>query len=166
MFHVELRQFPNVARAFNLNQEQLERQILEPWVNVGSVELQDRRWSAGRARLKIYEGPQLGPEQIGLGRGWANVSRAGRDVTEQRLTEFNQAAAHDPRLMRLKAALLENCRERQLDLPAIVALAGELDAALDERQRLALSERAASELLREGLLALTAAGPWTRRTTD
>ena len=47
MFHVELRQFLHVARAFNLTREELDARILHPWVNGGSIALQDR---AGRLR--------------------------------------------------------------------------------------------------------------------
>ncbi len=73
MFHVELRQFPHQARAFNLTRDQLEARILGPWVSGGSIELDDRHWLPDRARLTIYEGPHLAPDQLGMGRGWQNV---------------------------------------------------------------------------------------------
>ncbi len=87
MFHVELRQFPHQTRAFNLTREQLDARILRPWVSDGAVELDDRRWSSERAKLTVYEGPELSPDQLGLGRGWANVTRAGEDVTARVLAE-------------------------------------------------------------------------------
>ena len=53
MFHVELRQFPHVARAFNLSREQLFARILRPLAAGRPVELNDRRWSPEKAKLAI-----------------------------------------------------------------------------------------------------------------
>ena len=39
MFHVELRQFPHVARMFNLSREELEARILGPWLAGRELEL-------------------------------------------------------------------------------------------------------------------------------
>ena len=55
MFHVELRQFPNVTRAFNLTREELDERILGPWIAQAGIELNDRRWSTEKARLTVYE---------------------------------------------------------------------------------------------------------------
>src|SRR5207302_4612588 len=57
VFHVELRQFPHQARAFNLTREQLDGQSLAPWISGAPTELDDRRWSLERAKLTIYERP-------------------------------------------------------------------------------------------------------------
>ncbi|MGB8879441.1 MAG: hypothetical protein WCD11_24215, partial [Solirubrobacteraceae bacterium] len=103
MFHVELRQFPHQTRAFNLTRQELDARILGPWVSGGRVELDDRRWTSDRARLTIYEGPVLTGDQLGLGRGWANVTRQGEDVTERLLAE----AAHPPPVAELKRELVE-----------------------------------------------------------
>ena len=73
MFHLELRQFPHVARAFNLSREELERRFVGPWVSGQAIDQDDRRWSPEKARLTILEGPELRLEEIGLGRGWANL---------------------------------------------------------------------------------------------
>ena len=81
LFHVELRQFPHVARAFNLTREELDARILDPWVREGTATLDGRRFSRERGKIKIYEGPELGGEQLGLGRGWPNVARSGEDAT-------------------------------------------------------------------------------------
>ena len=75
MFHVELRQFPHVARAFNLSAEELEARILRRWRGGTELELQDRLWDPRRAKLTVYEGRELEISEIGLGRGWANVTR-------------------------------------------------------------------------------------------
>jgi hypothetical protein len=83
VFHVEVRHFPHVARAFNLSAEQLHARIVGRWVRDQMVELDDRRWAPERARLTIYEGPRLDPSDLGLGRGWGNVTRTGSDVTDR-----------------------------------------------------------------------------------
>src|SRR5205085_3967881 len=90
VFHVELRQFPHVARTFNLTREQLDGRITRRWVQGQQVELDDRRWAPERARIAIYEGRALAMEEIGLGRGWANVMRMGEAVTDRVLAEARQ----------------------------------------------------------------------------
>ena len=75
MFHVELRQFPHVARAFNLTREQLDERFVRAWVSGVPVEHEDRRWAPDRARLAILEGPELRLDEIGMGRGWATVGK-------------------------------------------------------------------------------------------
>jgi hypothetical protein len=75
VFHVELRRFPHVARAFNLPEDQLRVRIVLPWVRGLPVELDDRSFTPDRTRLTIYEGPQVAAEERGLGRGWSTVTR-------------------------------------------------------------------------------------------
>jgi hypothetical protein len=57
VFHVELRQFPHQARAFNLSREELDARILGPWISGAPIELQDRRWTSEKAKLTILAGP-------------------------------------------------------------------------------------------------------------
>jgi catechol 2,3-dioxygenase-like lactoylglutathione lyase family enzyme len=85
MFHIELRQFPHAARAFNLTCEQLRARFVEPWLRVEVVELDSQRFAPERAKLTIYEGPELETADIGMGRGWQSVMRRGEDVTEREL---------------------------------------------------------------------------------
>ena len=85
MFHVELRQFPHTARAFNLTRERLHSQIVIPWVRGDMVEVDLQKFAPERAKLKIYEGPELQTGDMGMGRGWQNVMRRGEDVTEREL---------------------------------------------------------------------------------
>ncbi len=92
MFHVELRQFPHQGRSFNLDREQLEQRILGPWLRGELVEVQDRRWAPHKAKLTIYESRALEIEEIGLGRGWANVTRIGTEVTRQLLAQAHSRA--------------------------------------------------------------------------
>jgi hypothetical protein len=159
VFHVELRQFPHQARAFNLTREQLDRQILAPWTSGVPVELDDRRWAPERAKLTIYEGPQLAPEELGLGRGWANVTRAGEDVTARVLAE----KAHPPPVAELKGETLELCADGAVSLWRLVELTGERYPQARVSERIALCEQAAWELLHEGAVALRRGGFTLRR---
>lgn len=150
MFHVELRRFPHVARAFNLTEEELKARILLPWVRGAAVELDDRVWTPDRARLTIYEGPEIAAEERGLGRGWSIVTREGEDATA-RLIE----AAGDlvPRASDLKRTLVRN--PGSMPLSDAVALAG---PGGRPSERLAVAEQAVWELLHEGHVTLVRSG--------
>ena len=150
MFHVELRRFPHVARAFNLGQEELTARILLPWVRGAAVQLDDRRWTRDRARLTIYEGPEIAAEERGLGRGWSIVTREGEDATARMI---EAAGALVPRASELKRRLLQT--SGPLPLSEAVALAG-LSGRPSER--LAAAEQAVWELLHEGRVAVERSG--------
>jgi hypothetical protein len=160
VFHVELRQFPHQARAFNLTREQLDARIVRPWVSDGGVELDDRRWSSERAKLTIYEGPELPGDQLGMGRGWANVTRAGEDVTARVLSERAQSAP----VTELKRELLDRCTYGPMSLRRLVELSGERYPQSRASERLALCEQAVWELLHEGAARLVRAGVPVERT--
>jgi hypothetical protein len=145
VFHVELRRFPHVARAFNLTREELQERIVTPWVAGAPVELEDREWEPARSKLAIYEAPEVPPQDRGLGRGWGTVTRAGQDVTARVLEQARGSVE------RFKAALLRHGRAALAD---VVALAGETHPQARVSDRLALAERAVWELLHEGRLAL------------
>jgi glyoxylase I family protein len=85
VFHVELRQFPHTARAFNLTHAQLHGRIVIPWLRRDLVEIDEQQFAPERAKLKIYEGPKLESVDMGMGRGWQNATRTGVDVTEREL---------------------------------------------------------------------------------
>jgi hypothetical protein len=154
VFHVELRQFPHQTRAFNLTREQLDARIVRPWVSTGGVELDDRRWSSERAKLTIYEGPELPPEQLGLGRGWANVTRAGEDVTARVLADRTSPAP----VAELKREVVDRCGYGPLALARLVELTGERYPQSRVSERFALCEQAIWELLHEGSMRLVRAG--------
>ncbi|MBV9424393.1 MAG: hypothetical protein JOZ98_15885 [Solirubrobacterales bacterium] len=146
MFHVQLRQFPHATRAFNLSREELDSRILRAWAAGRAVELDERRWEPDRARLTIIEGPALAPEDIGLGRGWANAMRRGRDVTAEVLAQLERM----PGLEELKRELLSTLDARgRLSLPRVVELAGERQLHSRPSERLALCEQAVWELLHQ-----------------
>jgi hypothetical protein len=145
LFHVQLRQFPHVARAFNLSREELQARILAAFVRDQLVELQDRRWAPERVKLTIYEARRLRPDEIGLGRGWNNVIRIGTDVTERVLAEARAEA--DPPLDALKQAIADRCEAGPVGFEQLEELGG--GGAL---------EAAVWQLLREGRVRLIAAG--------
>lgn len=150
MFHVELRRFPHVARAFNLNRDDLTARILLPWVRGAAVQFDERRWTPDRARLTIYEGPEIAAEERGLGRGWSIVTREGEDVTARMIEAVGQRL---PRASELKRRILDS--DQPLMLSEAVALAGPGGRPSD---RLAVAEQAVWELLHEGRVALIRAG--------
>jgi hypothetical protein len=154
VFHVELRQFPHQARAFNLTREQLDARILRPWAAGDAIELDDRSWSPEKAKLTIYEGPHLAPEELGMGRGWGEVTRSGEDVTGRVLAERAQL----PAITELKRDLLDRCAYGAVLLRRLVELTSERYPQARVSERIALCEQAAWELLHEGAVALTRAG--------
>lgn len=160
MFHVEVRQFPHVARAFNLSREQLEQRILAPWCAGNALVLDDQRFTPGRARVAVYEGPALDSSEIGLGRGWANAARAGRDVTAQVFEDVRRQAssAAESAPAWLKRELRARCASAPIALRDVVTLAGEVRPEALVSERLALAERAVWELLHERRVRLTSAG--------
>lgn len=155
MFHVELRQFPHIARAFNLTPEELHARIVSPWVAGQMVAWDDRRWAPERARLTIYEAPALRPDEIGMGRGWANATRAGEDVTARVLAEAERPAAAD---LSLKHEILARCAAGPIDVSETVELVGELHPDWLVSARVAAAEQAIWELLHAGGATLRVAG--------
>ena len=158
MFHVELRQFPHVARAFNLTREQLDLRVLMRWVDGKPVELEDRHWSPGRAKLTVYEARQLAGDELGLGRGWSAVAGSGQDVTTRVLQEARRRSDVPDGL---KERLLARLEQGAVALNEVVELADAPSGRASDR--LAVAEQAAWELLHEGRVSLardgTALGP-------
>lgn len=180
MFHVEVRQFPHVARAFNLSAEQLHARIVGRWVRDQMVELDDRRWAPERARLTIYEAPQLDSSDLGLGRGWGNVTRTGSDVTDRVLAAARSqlstaspgavavapssvAAPAPSAVVALKQRLLEEVARDQVSLERVPAMATDQGLGVRASQRLAVAEDAVWELLHEGRVRLLADGATIER---
>ena len=95
MFHIELRQFPNSAWRFNLDEAQM-RAVAEPWAREAVLTFGERKWSPLKATVTILEGPELALQELAMGRGWRNAQRASVDVTERVLAEHRRAAVADP----------------------------------------------------------------------
>jgi hypothetical protein len=82
-FHVEISGGLNHARAFNLNLEELRKQVLEPWLTGRSIELGEREWDPRESALRILEGRHLDPPDLSFGQGWSNAERSSEDVTRR-----------------------------------------------------------------------------------
>jgi hypothetical protein len=150
LFHLELRQFPNVARAFNLTGEELQLRFVRPWLDGRMVECNEHRFSPDKARLAIYEGRALATDEIGMGRGWGNVTRTGTEVTDRVL-----ASGRDPSLEQLKS---EVEKRAPLSLPDVVGIGNERWPERRASERLALAEMALWELLHQRRVRITRAG--------
>jgi hypothetical protein len=85
MFHVQLRQFPHNACAFNLSEAELLQTLVIPWSQAQWVSLGERKWNPHQARLTVLEGPHLPVEDLAMGRGWRNAQHQSEDVTERLL---------------------------------------------------------------------------------
>jgi len=157
MFHFELRQFPHVARAFNLSRRDLDARVLRPLIEGRPIEWSDRRWSPEKVKVAVYEGPELPVEEIGMGRGWGNVTKSGQDVTGRVFGEARQAALSPPALDGLKAAIAARAAQEPVGYEQLLELAGELAAEADANQRVSLAARAVWELLGEGRVRLAGA---------
>jgi hypothetical protein len=154
VFHLELRQFPHVARVFNLSREELDLRFARPWVSGSAVAHEDRRWAPDKARLTIYEGPELATEEMGLGRGWAQVGRTSREVTETVLAEAARGAEAESAVQTFKA-MLEAAAVTPMTLGAVVELAVSEYPGWRASERLALAEQAVWEMLHQGRLFLS-----------
>lgn len=152
MFHVELRQFPHVARAFNLAPDELQTRFVAPWLAGTVVDWGDRRWAPERTKLTVLEGPELRTDEIGLGRGWSNAARVSEDVTERLLREGVRGG--DPEFDQFKQEILVLATAERLQLCQAAALAGAFAPGRRVSEQLAFSERAVWELLHEGRISM------------
>jgi hypothetical protein len=157
MFHVELRQFPHVARAFNLTREELHSRILGPWVTGATIDLNDRRWPPEKTRLTILEGSELRSDEIGLGRGWANAGRSGEDVTTALVGEAERHVA-PPLADELKDDILALCVGGATRLNAVVELLADQNPQRRPSELLATAEQAVWELLHQGRVGMLRGG--------
>ena len=135
-FHVQIRRSFRRAWLFNLSEERLRTEIVDPWISGRELEVGDRRWDPGESDLRIIEGEELEAPDLAHGQGWNAAERSGEDVTRRLL-----AAAPPTRRVTVLAetpearVLLESARE-----PSAVVL---LEAA-DALRALAENERAAT----------------------
>jgi hypothetical protein len=163
MFHVELRQFPHVARAYNLAEEDLQATIVVPWTRGEVVELGEHRWAPERATLTVYEGPRLREDEISMGRGWPNATRKGTDVTARIL---DAARASEPAtvaslMAEFKLAVLAQCAAGRTGVHQVLWLANAEQPGRRASERLALAEQAIWELLHERRLTMLRPSPST-----
>jgi hypothetical protein len=153
MFHLELRQFPHVARVFNLSREELDARFARPWVSGAVIEQEEHKWAPDRARLTIYEGPELRPDEIGMGRGWSTVGKTSREVTETVLAEAQRGAEARSSITTFKAMLL-TAAVTPMTFGEVVELASREYPLWRTSERLALAEQAIWEMLHQESLTL------------
>ncbi len=154
VFHLELRQFPHVARVFNLSREELDARFARPWVGGFAIEHEDRRWLPDRARMTIYEGPELAPNEIGMGRGWPTVGKISREVTETVLAQAQRGADARSAIGTFKAMLLGTA-VAPTTFGEVIELVNSEYPHWRASQRLALAEQAVWEMLHHGALTLS-----------
>jgi hypothetical protein len=157
-YHVELKSFPHVARAFNLDRETLDRRFLSPFAAGEIIECDDRRWAAERTRLTVFEGEAVGDAARGLGRGWGEVTRGGREVTDAVLAEIQRGAGARTEVEALGRAIAEvAARPGGIALPDAIALASAAQPGWLASEQLSLAEQAVWELLHRRRLEMLGA---------
>jgi hypothetical protein len=156
-YHLELRQFPHVARVFNLTRDELEARFVRPWVGGAMIEHDDRRWAPERSRLKILEGPELPPHELGMGRGWTTAARSATDVTDSVIAHARRGAEARPEVETLKAAIGE-VSGTPLGFQDVMALAAAAHPNWRASQQLELAEQAVWEMLHQGLVVMSVGG--------
>lgn len=157
MYHLELRQFPHVARVFNLSRDELETQFVRPWIAGTIIEHDDRRWTPERARLLILEGPELRMDELGMGRGWGSASKSSTDVTDAILGAARRGAEARPEVESLKDAV-DEVAARAISFGDVMALAVAAQPTWRPSEQLALAEQTVWEMLHQQRLALTMGG--------
>jgi hypothetical protein len=162
VYHLELRQFPHVARIFNLSREELDTRFLRPWVSGAMIEHDDRRWAPERSRLKILEGPEVRADELGLGRGWASASRSATDVTDALIAQARRGAEARPELEALKTAVQE-VAGHPISFQDVMALAAAGHPNWRASEQLGLAEQAVWEMLHQGHLAMVVSGEMVPR---
>lgn len=159
----------NVVREFNLSEERLWLQFLAPLIDDREFTLEGHNFVPRQVRLKVYEGPELRPDQLGMGRGWQNVERNALDVTER---VFARAREHVERARAASgttagaAGAEDLVRERLIGRLAagpisaheILAVAAELTPDATEQERLEIAQQALWQLLERGAAQLTPSG--------
>jgi hypothetical protein len=162
MYHVELRQFPHVARVFNLSREELESRFVRPWIGGTIIEHEDRGWAPERSRLTILEGRELRTEELGMGRGWATATKNAADVTDALLAQVRRGAEARPEVEALKDAIAE-VAATPLGFQDVMALAAAAHPHWRASQQLELAEQAVWEMLHQSRLDMTVNGSAVRR---
>jgi len=157
VYHLELRQFPHVARIFNLTRGELETRFVTPWIAGAMIEQDERRWAPDRTKLKILEGPPLRPDELGMGRGWATAAKSSTEVTDALLAEARRGAEARPELEALKVAIQE-VAANPISFQDVMALAAAGHPTWRASEQLALAEQAVWEMLHQGRLAMIEGG--------
>jgi hypothetical protein len=157
MFHLELRQFPHTARVFNLERAELDEKFIRPWVRGEMIDHDDRRWPPERTKMRVLEGPELAQADMGMGRGWGNVTKTSQEVTDTVIAEAERGAQARPEVEALKVAVQE-VAVRPVGFTDVIDLAVIGHPGWRASEQLSLAEQAVWELLHQGLLTMLADG--------
>jgi hypothetical protein len=157
VYHLELRQFPHTAREFNLERAELDARFVRPWVKGEMIDFDERRWAPERTKLKILHGPPVALEELGMGRGWGQVTKDSEDVTDTVTAEAARGAQARPEVEALKEQIVQAAGQ-VFDFGAIAALAGVAHAGWRASEQLSLAEQAVWELLHQERLTMLAGG--------
>ncbi|MEO8966046.1 MAG: hypothetical protein ABI355_00540 [Solirubrobacteraceae bacterium] len=156
MFHLELRQFPHVARVFNLPREELDARFVRPWASGTTIRHEDQTYGPDKGHLRVFEGPEIRREEMGLGRGWANVGRTSEEVTETVLAEAERGTETRAAVETFKA-MLRGAARTPMTFAEVMALASAEHPGRRASACLAMAEQAVWESLHQGRLALATA---------
>jgi hypothetical protein len=159
LFHVELRQSIHQGRRFNLSREQLDAEFLRPWQAGRAVEIDEQEYRPDKAKIKVFEAPELMISELGLGRGWQTVEKLGEDITARVLSDITAGGGATPSPSaegpsEFQSAVLGACSLEPRALADIVRLAGVRHPGARASECLALAEQAVWELLHQQKLAM------------
>jgi hypothetical protein len=157
VYHLELRQFPHTAREFNLERAELDARFVRPWMKGEMIEFDERRWAPERTKLKILFGPPVALEELGMGRGWGQVTKDSEDVTDTVTAEAARGAQARPEVEALKEQVVQAAGQ-VFDFGAIAALAGVAHPGWRASEQLSLAEQAVWELLHQERLTMLDGG--------
>ena len=157
VYHLELRQFPHTARVFNLERAELDARFVRPWVKGEMIDHDERRWAPERTKLKILQGPPVALEELGMGRGWGQVTKDSEDVTDAVTAEAARGAQARPEVEALKEQVVRAAGQ-VIDFGSIAALAGVAHPGWRASEQLSLAEQAVWELLHQERLTMLAGG--------
>lgn len=165
MFHVEMRMGMHVVREFNLSEQRLWVQFLAPLLADQEFTLEGHEFSPRQTRLKVYEGPELRPDQLGMGRGWQNVERSAGDVTERvlaRAREHNARGdserAHPTTADLLRERLIGRLSAGPTSAADVLAMAADIMPDSSDAERLRAAQEACWASLERGVAQLTPSG--------
>ena len=149
-YHVQINQRPDVASAFNLSEEAMRRQFIEPMLAGSIFAYADKEWDPRRATLTILEGRELYNSELMTGLGWNNALRQGTDVTSEVLAQVHPRAPQGAVSERLKDRIVGRLSGGPLPLPDVVVIVDDLMEGHRVSERLAAAETAVWELLHRG----------------
>lgn len=84
-FHVEIGSPLKSARAMNVEEDDLRKAVLEPWVMGLPLKLGEETWEPRDSRLTILRGPELPAGVSDDDEGWTVAQRIAEDVTRAML---------------------------------------------------------------------------------